>query len=177
MKFNIRGKNLKVTPAIGRHIEEKIGKLEKFLKNADDVLINVLIRTVGAAQIIEVTLPIKDVVLRAEERHEDLYAAVDLVSEKLEKQILKNKTRLSNRVDHGLIREFKAEEIESSEQDVINKIVKRKKLDMKPMDEEEAILQMNLVGHDFFVYYDYKMEAVCVLYCRKDGDYGLIVTS
>ncbi len=177
MKFNIRGGNIKVTEAIGMHIEEKIGKLEKFLKNADSVVANVLIRTKGPAQIVEVTLPIKDVVLRAEERHEDLYAAIDLVSEKLEKQILKNKTRLSNRVDHEVIRGFKMEEIELSDHDDTSKIVKRKKLDMKPMDEEEAILQMNLVGHDFFVYYDYKMEAVCVLYRRKDGDYGLIVTS
>ncbi len=177
MKFNIRGSNLKVTEAIKMHIEEKIGKLEKFLKNSDSIEVNVLIRTKGTAQIVEVTLPIKHVVLRAEERHDDLYAAVDLVSEKLEKQILKNKTRFGNKINHELIRGFKMEEIELSEEDDVNKIVKRKKMSMKPMDEEEAILQMNLVGHDFFVYYDYNNEAVCVLYRRKDGDYGLIVTS
>lgn len=176
MKFNIRGGNLKVTPALNMYIEEKIGRLDKFLKKSNDLVVNVLIRTKGNFQIVEVTLPIKHVILRAEERNEDLYAAIDLVSEKLERQILKNKTKMANRIDHELLKSFKVDDM-TIEEEIENKIVKRKKLDMKPMDEEEAILQMELIGHDFFVYYDYNEDAICVIYRRKDGDYGIIVTS
>ncbi len=174
MKINIHGKNLKLTPAIKSYVEEKIGRLDKFLEDSESVVANVNVRTSGKEQIIEVTMPIKKIILRGEERHEDLYAAIDLVSEKIERQIRKNKTRMQKRQDQDYLREFKMANIETEETE--EKVVKRKKLEMKPMDEEEAILQMNLLGHDFFVYYDYNEEAVCVLYCRKDGNYGLIVT-
>jgi len=174
MKINIHAKNLKLTPAIKSYVEEKIGRLDKFLEDSESVAANVNVRTLGKEQIIEVTMPIKKIILRGEERHEDLYAAIDLVSEKIERQIRKNKTRMQKRLDQDYLREFKMANIEPEETE--EKVVKRKNLEMKPMDEEEAILQMNLLGHDFFVYYDYNEEAVCVLYCRKDGDYGLIVT-
>ena len=174
MKFNIRGEKVKITPAINDYIEDKIGRLDKFMTNAEDVSVNVLVRLSGNMQIIEVTLPLKKVILRGEERHEDLYAAIDLVSEKLERQIRKNKTKIKDKIDHELLRSFKITKEEEAE--TKEKIVRRKTLEMKPMDEEEAILQMDLLGHDFFVYHDYKIDAICVLYRRKDGKYGLIVT-
>ncbi len=175
MNFNFYGKNVKLTPAIKSYVEEKIGRLDKFLVDAENINANVVVRIIHNEQIVEATIPIKGVILRAEERHEDLYAAIDLVSEKLERQIRKNKTRIKDKIDYEMLRSFKvaSEETEETEKE---KIVKRKKLEMKPMDEEEAILQMDLLGHDFFVYHDYKLDAICVLYRRKDGDYGLIVT-
>lgn len=179
MKFNIRGNKLKVTPAIKSYIEEKIGKLDKYLENPEDVTATVVIRTRNKEQIVEVTMPIRKIILRGEVSHDDLYAAIDLVSEKIERQIRKNKTRMKRSVNRDILRDIKVnftETKEEKEDSKNNKIVKRKEIEMKPMDEEEAILQMNLIGHDFFVYHDIKTNKVSVLYRRKDNDYGVIVT-
>ncbi len=179
MKFNIRGSKMKITPAINDYIEDKIGKLEKYLEYSEEVTATVVVRSRGKDKIVEVTMPIKKAILRGEENHEDLYAAIDLVSEKIERQILKNKTRMKKKVNYEVLRNFKTgKELVDAPivDDDKEKIVKRKKLEMKPMDEEEAILQMNLLGHDFFVYHDFKLKTVCVVYKRKEGGYGLIVT-
>lgn len=176
MKFNIRGSKVEVTPAIKSYIEEKIGRLERYLEHSEDVNVNAVIRVRGKDMIVEVTIPIKKATLRAEMCHTDLYAAIDLVSEKLESQIRKNKTRMKKKINHEVLRNFKVDNelFEADEEE--NKIVKRKVIEMKPMDEEEAILQMDLLGHDFFVYHDVKSDSVCVVYKRKDNDYGIIVT-
>ncbi len=175
MNFNVRGKNVTVTPAIKNYIEEKLGRLDKFLADSENIDVNVVIRVYSDEQIVEVTIPIKKAILRAEERHEDLYAAIDLVSDKLEKQIKKNKAKIKDKIDQEALRSFKMAAPEE-ETDEKNQIVRRKNLEMKPMDEEEAILQMDLLGHDFFVYHDYELDTVCVLYRRKDGNYGLLIT-
>ena len=177
MKYNIRGDKLKVTKAIESYVETKLDRLNKYFKDAD-ILANVLLRVRGTSQIIEVTIPTDKFILRSEEEDKDLYAAIDLVTDKLERQIRKNKTRLNKQnidnkyKDFNLDYELLAEE-ESSENELI---VKRKKLEMKPMDEEEAILEMNLLGHEFFVYKDMHTDSINVLYKRKDGNYGLIET-
>lgn len=178
MKFNIRGSKVKVTPAIKNYIEEKIGRLDKYLENSEDITANVVIRVRGKDMIAEVTIPVKKAILRGEESHTDLYAAIDLVSEKIESQIRKNKTRMKKKINHEVLRNFKtdAELFENKEDNSINKIVKRKVMEMKPMDEEEALLQMDLIGHDFFVYHDIKSDSICILYKRKDNDYGVIIT-
>ena len=175
MKYNIRGDKMVVTDAIRDYTEEKLGKLEKYFKD-DEITANVLTRVRGNSQIVEVTIPTSKFVLRSEEENEDLYAAIDLVSDKLERQIRKNKTRLNRNVK-DTAREFNFDYVlEDTEEESKEKIVKRKNIEMKPMDEEEAILEMELLGHAFFVYKDMDTNNVCVLYKRKDGDYGLIET-
>lgn len=174
MKYNIRGDKMVVTDAIKDYAETKLGKLEKYFKD-DEVTANVLTRVRGNSQIVEVTIPTSKFVLRSEEENEDLYAAIDLVSDKLERQIRKNKTRLNRNVKEN-VREFNFDFDIKEEEESNEKIVKRKNIEMKPMDEEEAILEMELLGHSFFVYKDMDTNNTCVLYKRKDGDYGLIET-
>lgn len=174
MKFNIRGNKVKITQAINDYIEEKIGKLDKYIEKSDDVTVNVVVKIKGRDQTVEVTIPMKNFILRAEDTHKDLYAAVDLVLEKLERQIRKNKTRMKRRVDKNLI-DFIDFEIEANESEK-GKIVKRKIVETKPMNEEEAILQMNLLGHNFFVFENDNTGILSILYRRNDSDYGLIET-
>jgi len=175
MEILIRGDKLVVTDAIKAHIEEKLGKLDKYFDNAKEIKANVVIRVKDQDQIIEVTIPTSRFTLRAEEKHNDLYAAVNLMVDKLERQIRKNKTRLNAKLKKepkvDFIFNFDEEEEENS-----SKIIKRKSLDIKPMDEEEAILQMELLGHDFFVFKNIDEDCVSVLYKRKDGAYGIIDT-
>ena len=149
MKYNIRGDKLLVTDAIRDYTEEKLGRLNKYFNDSDIVTANVVFKVRGREQIVEVTVPTKSFILRGEEGLSDLYASIDKVTDKLERQIRKNKT---------------------------SKVVRKKILEMKPMDEEEAILQMNLLGHEFFVYKDKDTGNANILYKRKDGDYGVIET-
>lgn len=175
MKFNIHGKKVEVTDSIKKYIEEKIGKLDKYLSNPEDITAKVVVRISGREQIVEVTIPIQKIVLRCEERHDDLYAAIDKVSDKLERQIRKNKTRMQRRVSKNETIGFDLS-FEGSKDEEEQIIVKRKEIEMKPMSEEEAILQMNMIGHDFFVFRNVKTGEVDVLYARKDGNYGIIET-
>lgn len=175
MKYNIRGDKMAITDAIKEYAETKLGKLEKYFKDKG-ITANVLTKVRGNSQIVEVTIPTSKFILRSEEENEDLYAAIDLVTDKLERQIRKNKTRLNKSVKDN-IKEFNFDfEIEKDEESK-EKIVKRKNIEMKPMDEEEAILEMELLGHNFFVYKDMDTDNICVLYKRKDGNYGLIETN
>lgn len=173
MKFNIRGSKIEVTDAIKSYVEGKIGRLDKYFENSDNFTANVLVKTTNKSQIVEVTIPISKIILRAEESHEDLYAAIDLVVEKLERQIRKNKTRMKhkNNKDNAIM--FTDFEINENEIDD-HKIIKRKKIENKPMSEEEAILQMNLLGHEFFIFDNTDTKTISVLYKRKDGNYGVI---
>lgn len=177
MKYNIRGDKMDVTEAIGNYVENKLDRLNKYFQE-DDVLANVLLRVRGKSQIIEVTIPTDKFILRSEEEHDDLYAAIDLVTDKLERQIRKNKTRLSKQNLENNLKTFNFdyEMLDNEESNEDEVVVRRKKIEMKPMDEEEAILEMNLLGHEFFVYKDMDTDKVCVLYKRKDGNYGLIET-
>lgn len=177
MKFNIHGSKVKITKPIKSYIEEKLGRLDKYFEKPDEITAHVQVRISGLDQIVEVTIPVRKIILRREERDKDLYAAIDLVCDKLERQIRKNKTRMNkkpvkpNLVDFNISFEVDKQELAN------NKVVKRKRLEMKPMDEEEAILQMELLGHEFFVYKDVNAENVCILYKRKDGNYGIIETN
>ena len=177
MKFNIRGKKVEVTDPIRTYIETKLGKLDKYFENPEELTANVVIRIRGAEQIIEVTIPAKKVILRGEESHKDLYAAIDLVSEKIERQIRKNKTRMHHKNNRANIADFIVDFDIQPEEEETETIVKRKQIEMKPMSEEEAILQMNLLGHEFFVFTEMHSGATCVLYRRKDNSYGIIETN
>ena len=176
MKFIIRGQKLEVTESIKSYIEEKIGKLDKYFENSEELTATVVVRVRGKEQIVEVTIPSKKIILRAEESNEDLYASIDLVSDKLERQIRKNKTKIRSKKSkanyESFIVDFEVEKEEENE----NLIVKRKELDTKPMSEEEAVLQMELVGHPFFIFKNATTDNISVVYKRKDGNYGIIDT-
>ena len=182
MKYNIRGDKLVITDAIRSYIETKLSKLGKYF-NDDSVTANVLVKTKGKEEIIEITIPTTKYTLRAEERHDDLYAAIDLAEDKLERQIRKNKTRLMNQVkvtknnDFYYDIEIDDEDYDDEEETSGKVINKRKKLDSKPFSEEQAIIQMELLDHDFFVFKDAETNTISVLYKKKDGNYGIIKTN
>lgn len=173
MKYVIRGEKVEITEAIKKYITEKIGKLDKYFSNTEEIKANVLVRIRGVEQIVEVTIPIKKIVLRCEERDEDLYKAIDLASDKLERQLRKNKTKMMKQ-KKDVTKAIRFEEMEPIEEK--EEIVKRKKIEMKPMSEEEAMMQMDLIDHDFFVYKDVETKTVNVIYKRKDGTFGIIET-
>ncbi|EFU84346.1 ribosome hibernation-promoting factor, HPF/YfiA family [Staphylococcus lugdunensis] len=188
IRFEIHGDNLTITDAIRNYIEDKIGKLERYFNNVPNAVAHVKVKTyANSATKIEVTIPLKNVTLRAEERHDDLYAAIDLVNDKLERQVRKYKTRVNRKNrDHGGQEVFVAEvaeatpepselEVETNDSDI--EIIRSKHFSLKPMDSEEAVLQMNLLGHDFFVFADRETEGTSIVYRRKDGKYGLIETT
>ena len=176
MKFNIRGNKVEITEPIRKYVEEKIGRLDKYFENPGSLTANVLVRIRGIDQIVEVTIKAKKMILRGEERNKDLYAAIDLVSDKIERQIRKNKTRMQKKATKPSMIDFNMN-FEAEENEPEETVVKRKKIEMKPMSEEEAILQMNLIGHEFFVFKDADTGEVCILYKRKDGGYGMIETN
>mgnify|MGYP003305107571 CR=1 FL=1 len=175
MKIIVHGKKVKITDAINDYIENKIGKLDKYLENPNEVTATVSVRVKGKDQTVEVTIPVKRYILRAEDTHNDLYAAIDLVSDKLERQIRKNKTRIKKKSNKGLedfTIDFKVEKDEEEN----GKIVKTKIIETKPMSAEEAILQMNLLGHSFYVFTNEETNDINIVYRRKDNDYGLMET-
>ena len=174
MKISIRGDKLTVTKSIKDYISEKLSRLDKYFENPKGIECKVLIKVKNQEQSIEVTVPTSRFTLRAEERHQDLYAATDLVIDKLEGQIRKNKDRLDKKY-RGLPKFEMSFDFETLEEELSDsKIVKRKDIDMKPMDEEEAIIQIELLNHDFFVFKNIDEDCVSVLYKRKDGSYGII---
>ena len=144
--------------------------MDKYFENPEDLKANIVVRTRGIDQIIEVTIPIKKAILRAEETNKDLYAAIDKVTDKLERSIRKNKTKIKKRKVENMdvFLDFEVEEEEEQ------KIVKRKQINNKPMSEEEAILQMDLLDHDFFIFQNTETNNMSVIYKRKDNSYGII---
>lgn len=182
LKFNIRGENIEVTPAIRDHVESKVEKVERYFNDDIDATANVNLKVYNDKQSkVEVTIPMKNVTLRAEERNTDMYAAIDLIVAKLERQIRKHKTKVNRkfREREGVGIYFAQEtsatvDVETEEEYTV---VRTKQFDLKPMDEEEAILQMNLLGHDFYIYTDAESDSTNIVYKRKDGKYGLIETN
>ena len=171
MKFNIHGKKLEVTDSIKSYIEEKLGRLDKYFENPDNIATTVVIKLRGKEQVVEATINANKYVLRGEESHNDLYAAIDKVSDIIERQIRKNKTRIKKRhkeTPTAFVLDFEVEEENK------NEIVKRKVVEGKPMSEEEAILQMELVSHDFFAFKNADTGNIEILYKRKDGNYGVL---
>ena len=170
MNINIRGDKIEITDSIKQYVKEKLARLNKYFDDVSKIDAHVLVRVRNNEQIIEVTIPTGKYTLRAEEKDADLYAAIDSVIDVLERQIRKNKTKLSK---HTVV-EFAYASIEEPDEVVESSIIKRKNIDSKPMSEEEAILQMELLGHDFFVFKNVDEECISVLYKRKDGNFGII---
>ena len=179
MNFNIRGENLEVTSALKDYVEKKVGKLEKYFETTPSSDVHVKMSVLNTEQKVEITIPMPKLLLRAEEKHADMYAAIDLVIEKLERQIRKHKTKVNRkfRGEDSLKYMFKNELEPLAEEEITDdelEIVRTKRFDLKPMDAEEAILQMDMLGHSFFVFSDAVSGITSVVYRRSDGKYGLI---
>ena len=173
MEIIIHGDKLKVTDAMKEYIEEKLEKLNKYLENSENVRASVIVKVKNHEQRVEITIPLKAFILRSEESKDDFYAAVDKTIDKLERQIRKNKTRImSKQVKTN--KDFSMSAYADEEDLDDKKILKRKKVEVKPMNEEEAILQMELLGHQFYMYKDSETNQVAVVYKRTDGNYGVI---
>lgn len=171
MKVKVTGKDIKVTGALKNIVEKKLSKLERYFK--PDIEAHATLSVQNNTHIVEVTIPFNGVILRSEEANEDMYASLDLVLDKIERQIRKQKTRMEKKIKgESLIYHLIPEMPSDDEGDPT--IVKTKKFAMKPMSAEEAVLQMDLLGHNFFVYMDSDSSEVNVVYKRKDGNYGLI---
>lgn len=172
MRVIVLAKNMKLTPALKEAVERKLSKLDKYF--SPDVEAKATLSVQKGKHKIEVTIPFNGVILRCEESTEDMYKSLDLVEDKLERQIRKQKTRMSRRNNGSLkfaaLNDNNTEEFEEED----GSLVKVKKFGVKPMNSEEAILQMDLLGHNFFVYQDSESSKVNVVYRRKDGNYGLL---
>ena len=173
MRFEIIGKNISVTDAMREAIEKKLNGLDKYLLIDKDTVARVVVRVYPNTDKIEVTIPTKVGILRAEVEHDDLYAAIDLAVDKLEDQIRRQKTRLTRRHKDSLAQSFLLEIENEEEKDIP---VKTKTIHADKMDLDEAIMQMELSGHDFYIYTDEETVSISVVYSRKDGSYGLIET-
>lgn len=178
MNYNIRGENVEVTEAIKTYVEKKVSKLERYFETPPTSDVNVNLSVYNDEQKIEVTIPMTNLLLRAEEKHEDLYAAIDLVVDKLERQIRKHKTKINRKsrqkgAAKHMFAEMEKSPAEQEDDDAIE-IVRTKRFNLKPMDSEEAILQMDMLGHDFFVFTNADSGDTSVVYRRHDGKYGLI---
>ncbi|MCR4728950.1 MAG: ribosome-associated translation inhibitor RaiA, partial [Lachnospiraceae bacterium] len=164
MKFNIIGKNINVTEGLRSAVEDKIGKLEKYF--TPDTEVHVTLSVEKERQKIEVTIPVKGNIIRSEQVSNDMYVSIDLVEEIIERQLKKYKTKLTDRYQGG--GSFKKEFLENDYMDDEEiKIVRNKKFDMKPMYPEDACVQMELLGHSFFMFINAESEQVAVVYKRK----------
>ncbi|SHH50325.1 ribosome hibernation-promoting factor, HPF/YfiA family [Clostridium grantii] len=173
MKIIVSGKNIAVTEGLRDAVESKLSKLEKYF--VPDVEVHATLSVQKSRHIIEVTIPFNGVILRGEESNEDMYVGLDLVTEKLIRQIRKQKTKLERRIHSGdSLRYQVLNDYVKEEEEKEGKIVKTKRFAMKPMTDEEAMLQIEMLGHNFFVYKNGDTNEVNVLYKRKDGNYGLI---
>lgn len=181
-RYNVRGENIEVTDAIRDYVEKKVGKLERYFTDVPNATahVNLKVYTEKTAKV-EVTIPLPYLVLRAEETSPDLYASVDLVVDKLERQIRKFKTKINRKsretaipTDEAAVL-FNNEPTEEENESALD-IVRTKRVSLKPMDSEEAVLQMNMLGHNFFIFEDAETNGTSIVYRRKDGKYGLIET-
>ena len=185
MKIHVRGDHhLDVTPALKEYVEKKLGRLERYMDTDGAKEVSVTMAVTRDVHSVEVTMPVSHLLLRAEERSPDMYASIDMVVDKLEKQLAKYKHRVGQKVDQrqkvegsrakagqrlarGADQEDEANEVELA-------VVRKKEFDMKPMHIDEAILQMDMLGHDFFVFANADTDRTNVVYKRRDGQYGLI---
>lgn len=172
MKFIIIGKNIDVTKGLKEAVESKLGKLERYF--TPDTEIHVTLSVQKEHQKIEVTIPVKGSIIRSEQTSDDMYVSIDLVEEVIERQLRKYKNKLVARHQEG--GNFKQEFFDSEDKadDDEIRIVRTKKFGIKPMFPEDACVQMELLGHDFFVFYNADTDEVNVVYKRKDGSFGLI---
>ena len=173
MNSIISGKNIDVTPGLKSCIEQKLGKLERYFTPETEIIVTLSVEK--ERQKIEVTIPVKGHIIRSEQSSNDMYVSIDLVEEVIERQLRKYKNKLVARNQEGsnFKQEFFESEDTSSEDDEI-KIIRTKRFGIKPMFPEDACIQMDLLGHDFYVFFNAETEEVNVVYKRKNGTFGLI---
>ena len=174
MRITISGKNIDVTQGLKDTIYEKLGKLDKYFTPETEAIVTLSVEK--NRQKIEVTIPVKGSLVRAEQESSDMYVSIDLVEEIIERQLRRYKTKLIAREQDGgdFSSAFIEEEDEFSEENEGINIARVKRFPLKPMNPEEACLQMELLGHNFFVFYNCDEDRVNVVYKRKNGTYGLI---
>lgn len=171
MKYIISGKNIEVTPGLRSAVEDKIGKLERYFTEETEV--HVTLSVEKERQKIEVTIPVKGNIIRSEQVSNDMYVSIDLVEEIIERQLKKYKNKLVDQKQSAGF--FKQEYIDKEYmEDEEVKIIRSKKFDIKPMYPEDACIQMELLGHNFFVFCNAETEQINVVYKRKGNTYGLI---
>ena len=172
MRFIITGRNIDITEGLKSAVEEKLGKLDRFF--APETEVNVTLSVEKERQKIEVTIPVKGNIIRSEQVSSDMYVSIDLVEEVIERQLKKYRTKLVTK-QQSAASVFKQDFLDAaSDDDEEIKIIRSKKFDMKPMYPEDACVQMELLGHNFFVFFNAENEEVNVVYKRKDGSFGLI---
>lgn len=159
---------MEVTGALKEYVEKRVGKLDRYIDNLGDAQITMTVEK--DSHRVEVTMPINGMILRGEETTSDMYASIDMVVDKLEKQIERHKGKLIKRSSKGA-GQSRPEAVPEEEGPMV---VRTKKFAIKPMAIDEAVLQMNLLGHSFFVFSNAETDQVNVVYKRKDGNYGLI---
>lgn len=174
MKVIVSGKNVDLTDAVKKRVEEKLSKLDKFFTNETTATVTLKKEKIG--DIAEINIPVRGTLLRVSEVQDNLYAAIDTASDKLERQIRKYRTKIHDNKIHNIMKNmsegnFSEEKVEEEETEI--KIVKKKQMILKPMDDEEACMQLDIIGHSFFVYENTKGK-ICVAYKRGDGNYGII---
>ncbi len=174
MKANIYTRKIELSAEKKDMIAKKIDKLGKFFD--EDVSADIVVSTQKDKIIVETTIRTPDMIYRAEERSDDLYNAVDEIADSIVRQIRKNKTRLQKKLREGVVKEYDFSAYDDVDDEEI-KIVKTKTHHVKPMSPEEAVLQMNLLNHSFFVFLNAQTNTTDIVYRRKDGNYGLIETN
>lgn len=175
MKITISGKQIELTNALKARVEDKFSKLDRYFHKETEAFVTLSVQR--ELQTIEATIQSGHLILRAEEATDDLYVSIDMAVDTLERQLRKHKTRIEKKLKKEYFEAARLNEIpyeEEIEEEVEFKIVKTKKFEVKPMTEEEAILQMNLIGHQFFVFKNGETGESNVVYKRKDGNYGII---
>ena len=172
MRFIISGKNIDVTSGLRTTIEQKLGKLERYFTPTTEIIVTLSVEK--ERQKIEVTIPVKGTIIRSEQVSDDMYVSIDLVEEVIERQLLKYKKKIIDKHQEGgeLQPDFMDLSDTMDEDEV--KIIRTKRFGMKPMFPEDACVQMELLGHNFFVFMNAETDEVNVVYKRKDGAYGLI---
>lgn len=175
-KYNIRGENIEVTEAIRNYAEKKLSKLEKYFGDVANATVHVNLKVYSEKTAkVEVTIPLGSITLRAEDISQDMYGSIDLVTDKIERQIRKNKTKIERKNKNKVATSQLFTDALVEDANVVQpKVVRSKQIDLKPMDLEEAILQMDLLGHDFFIYVDVEDQTTNVIYRREDGEIGLL---
>lgn len=168
MTVTVKGRNIDVTPALREYVEKRLAKFEKMLEGMNEAVVT-LSSTKGIDRV-ELTVPLKGIVLRCEDECDSMYASIDLVVEKLERQVRRYKTKLAKK--NRAIVKPSLDDIVPIEEDEVP--VKIKKFPMKPVSVDEAIMQMNLIGHTFFAFANEETGKINVVYVRRDGEYGLL---
>lgn len=182
MNIVVRGRNLEVTPRLQEYVDTKVGKLDRFMPSIDEARMELSTEQTQSAQhsqIAQLTVRARGRILRAEERHQDIFAAIDAVTDKMQRQVSRYKDRLYSRGQPRSAAEAEAISMagpagSAQAEKPLGHIVRTKKFPVEPMDPEEAIEQMEMLGHDFFMFFNTASEAINVLYRRRNGDYGLL---